>query len=379
MHHRFRVLGSLVELTGPEEAIAPIAATYARFAVEPVTGEIPARTVALDPEAGEITSGSVRVPLLPDLPPTLQAYQQFLLAILDQVARYTILHAAAVETPGGEGVVIAGPSGHGKSSLTQELVRRGCRFLSDDYAPVDTARSTVTPYLRTIGIEAGGSAPVPPPIREAADSGSYPVLLGKAQIDPAVIRGEDGVALQPVPLRHVLLLTSNQVSSKELQAWDRRTDIHVACDARHRERLEVTFLETPGVTIRSGSLQPGGSCFVWQLTLDANLHPAGPLAPVLEDPAMVLVEKVWGDPPRFDAAPTSAAVPLRVAAAILTGEVMNRRQGGALMERYGGDNTLLFLDIAGALKGVRCHHVQVGRFDETAARIGSLIGLTDVV
>ncbi|MBD3868824.1 MAG: hypothetical protein IFK94_11920 [Acidobacteria bacterium] len=107
-------------------------------------------------------------------------YQQFLIAILDQVDRYAILHAAAVQPPGGEGVALAAPSGHGKSSLTQELARRGCRFLSDDYAPVDPAAATITPYLRTIGIETGGRAPMPPAVREAAVSGSATMLVGKA-------------------------------------------------------------------------------------------------------------------------------------------------------------------------------------------------------
>jgi len=302
-------------------------------------------------------------------------YQQFLLAILDQVDDHVILHAAAVETPCGEGVVIAAPSGHGKSSLTQELVRRGCRFLSDDYAPIDPEAATIAPYPRTIGIEARGGAPIPPVVREAADSGAATLLLGKAQIDPGLIRGEEAVARDPVPLRHVLLLTSTEVSPGELQAWDRPTELNVTCDARHAERVESAFLGTPGVTIHSRSRPAGGSCSNWRLALDAKLYPAGALAPILEDPAMILVEKVWGAPPRFNSSPAMFPVPLRVAAAILGREVMNRRQGGELLKRYGEDTTLLFLDLAGALKGVRCHQVQVGRFDETLALIESLVGI----
>ncbi len=153
----------------------------------------------------------------------------------------------------------------------------------------------------------------------------------------------------------------------------------MACDSRYAERLEQVFLRTPGVAIRSHSRQPGRSCCAFRLSLDARLHPAGALGPVLEDPAIILVEKVWGDPPRFDATPATFPVPLRVAAAILGGAVVNRGQGGALMKRYGGDTTLLYLDIAGALKGVRCHQVQVGHFHETVAVIESLIGQKDGV
>ncbi len=363
MHQRFRVLGSVVDLSGPEQAVAPIAATYARFATDAAPDDAPGRTIALDPESGEIHTGSASFQLLPDLPPTLQLYQQFLFAIVDQVDRYVILHAAAVETPAGEGVVIAAPSGHGKSSLAQELVRRGYRFLSDDYSPLDPVGATIAPYPRTIGVVSGG--------------GSAPVLLGKAQIDPGLIRGEDAVACDPVPLRHVLLLTSAKTSPEELQAWDRHMDLKITCDSRHAARVETAFLQTPGVTIVSR--QTAGSCVVYRLSLDARLHPGRKLAPVLEDPAMILVEKVWGDPPRFDATPAAYTVPRRVAAAVLGREVVNRRLGGALMKRYKADTTLLYLDISGALKGVRCHQVQVGRFDETVALIDSLVGLTDRV
>ncbi|MBD3868825.1 MAG: hypothetical protein IFK94_11925 [Acidobacteria bacterium] len=56
MYHRFRVLGSLVALTGPDELVAPIAATYARFTAEDTQGETPGSTIVIDPGAGEIRS-----------------------------------------------------------------------------------------------------------------------------------------------------------------------------------------------------------------------------------------------------------------------------------------------------------------------------------
>ncbi len=374
MRQRFRVLGSLVEISGPEDAIAPIAATYARFRAPRSSEESPDCFIRCLENEGVIRSGTADIPLLPGLPPTMQLYQQFLTAILDRVAGHIILHAAALETKSGEGVLLAAPSGHGKSSLTQELVQRGCRFLSDDYAPLDPAAALIAPYPRTIGIQPGGGAPVPRPVREAASSGTAPVLLGKAQIDPGLIRGEDGVASRPVPLRHVLLLTASTVSPDELQAWDRRTDLNVACDARHGERIDAIFRHTPGVTILTRTGGGEGYCRSWRLSLDAKLHPGGALAEVLEDPAMILVEKVWSDPPGFDTAPKACPVPRRSAAAILGREVLNRRRGGALMKRYKGDTTLLFLDIAGALNGASCHQVQVGRFGNTVDLIDSLIG-----
>jgi hypothetical protein len=42
------------------------------------------------------------------------------------------LHAAGVVTPSGEGVLVTGPSGSGKSNLTAQLATAGWRYLSDD-------------------------------------------------------------------------------------------------------------------------------------------------------------------------------------------------------------------------------------------------------
>jgi HPr Serine kinase C-terminal domain len=53
-----------------------------------------------------------------------------LIETVKRVGRFS-LHAAAVEL-GGRGVLVAGPSGVGKSTLTVALVRAGAGFLSDD-------------------------------------------------------------------------------------------------------------------------------------------------------------------------------------------------------------------------------------------------------
>jgi len=43
-----------------------------------------------------------------------------------------VLHGTALRTPSGEGVVIAGPSGIGKSTVAAQLLARGAAFAADD-------------------------------------------------------------------------------------------------------------------------------------------------------------------------------------------------------------------------------------------------------
>ena len=58
------------------------------------------------------------------------------------------LHAGAVATSKGA-VLLAAPSGQGKSSISTALVERGWRFLSDDIAPVRMDANRVMPFPQT--------------------------------------------------------------------------------------------------------------------------------------------------------------------------------------------------------------------------------------
>jgi len=91
------------------------------------------------------------------------------------------VHAGAVEW-GGSAIVIPGRSHAGKSSLVQALVRAGARYLSDEYARIDST-GMIAPYPRALQI------------RERN---------GRRLIDPTSL-GE--VAAQPVP-PGLLLLTN---------------------------------------------------------------------------------------------------------------------------------------------------------------------------
>jgi hypothetical protein len=58
------------------------------------------------------------------------------------------LHAAAVERK-GKALLIAGPSGQGKSTLSTKLCERGWRLLSDDIAPTSMEADIVYPFPQT--------------------------------------------------------------------------------------------------------------------------------------------------------------------------------------------------------------------------------------
>lgn len=66
-----------------------------------------------------------------------------LLKLLRQLGFYS-LHAAAIVSPAGWGMLLCGPSGSGKSTLSMGLVREGWGYLSDDAVLLNTPRGTMT-------------------------------------------------------------------------------------------------------------------------------------------------------------------------------------------------------------------------------------------
>jgi hypothetical protein len=71
---------------------------------------------------------------------------------------FAFLHAGGISR-GGKGILFAGRSGTGKSTLISALIRRGVKYLSDDLAPLD-ARARVHPFPRPLGLRlrAGAAA-----------------------------------------------------------------------------------------------------------------------------------------------------------------------------------------------------------------------------
>ncbi len=64
---------------------------------------------------------------------------------------FLVLHAGVVERD-GRCVLIAGPSGVGKTTLTMALLGRGWSYMSDDIAPIDIATLEVAPFPKPLGV-----------------------------------------------------------------------------------------------------------------------------------------------------------------------------------------------------------------------------------
>jgi len=362
MNCHLRVLDVPVTLSGPEEIVGPIASAYRRFVVSdaaPDTGH----AVEFDPATpASIRDGDERVPLIAGVNPTLQVYDRFLNAIFDRATDYAVLHAGAFADSTSRASLIAGPSGHGKTSMTLELVNRGFGFLSDDYAPMDLATGNIYPYPRTVGIIVDGDARIPSQFREAAAAPDVTHLMGKSLVDVGEVMGDDVLLRDPVPVRNVFILDAggqdrpSEMSRIEFGVWPDSI-------AEVEDRLSAI------AGVKVVGRQDRDDVSVWRIELHHGKLSTSALTKLLNEKYVAFSYGLAGPRPDFEAEPRLDPLTRRETATFLCREMQNRRESGQLMRRFGGDTTALFVGVAGALVGASCWKVTVGRFEPTVRLI----------
>lgn len=358
------ILGVRLRLSGPGETVDPVLFAYRRFGCETAPESLTIEMTSGDSPGIRVGDRSFR--LIPGLDPTLQLYQRFLSTLLDRVDSHAMLHGAVLRAPGGDGVLIAGPSGYGKTSLTLELLRRGWGFLSDDFAPLDLRRQTVAPYPRCVGIDPTSSAPIPDAFRRAAEKENAPRLFTKVLIDVGDLLGERFLVDRPVPLRHLLLLAGPGSSTGDADP----VRIEVGCDAGAADRLDAAISGIHGVTILERRSR--GRLREWSLRADPTAAHRE-LAELLEGDDVVFREKFWDDRPDFLASPSVSSLRRLEAAELLGRELLNRRRGSRFLEVHHDDMTALLLELAGALRETHCARLTPGRLGDSADLVQSWV------
>ena len=367
MQRHFDILGVLLTLAGPSKWIEPLAIAYRRFEV-PRAGSA---TTGLDIRVNEreIRIDGHATPLVPSLDPQIQIHHRLQAALMDAIDSVAVLHAAALVDHEGGALLLAGPSGHGKSSLALEAATRGYGFLSDDYAPLELDTSRIRPFPRAVAVRPGSKAPIPESFRAASDAATSVRLFGKSLLDVGEHLGEDALARDPVPLRNVIVLSSD---AEHNGPHEEATRVGLAVARQHADELHARFASTAGVEIVEKRDEPHWT--LWRLRLDPTQRPTEALSEVFDGERVVLFEKTWCGEPDFAAAPVATPIRRREAAALLGREMLNRRKKSALLKRYGGNVAELFLDLAGALREVACWRLRVGGVRETADLIETLVG-----
>ncbi len=118
-----------------------------------------------------------------------------------------VFHAASVAVD-GRGVMLVGPKGAGKTTLSVTLASLGHGFFGDEFAALRRSSLQMLPFRRALSIRRG---PAPAVVQEAIGSGRYepqvyPDGTPRYRIPPSELVGSSGQ--EPVPLAAIYFLRS---------------------------------------------------------------------------------------------------------------------------------------------------------------------------
>jgi hypothetical protein len=116
-----------------------------------------------------------------------------------QTGNFLLIHAGAVSSPAGEGIVLPARSGGGKTTLVTGLMKAGFSYLSDEGAAVDPVSRDLYPYHRALTFKVGHRT-VFPDVCARVNGGAW--ATGQKWINPADIR-PDAIG-RPCPIRFVV-------------------------------------------------------------------------------------------------------------------------------------------------------------------------------
>ncbi|MFN7964831.1 MAG: hypothetical protein U0V87_03970 [Acidobacteriota bacterium] len=274
-------------------------------------------------------------------------------AWLDRVDRYAVLHGAAL-VKHGRALVLAGPTGSGKTTLSLAMLAHGYSLLSDDFAPVALDSGRVAPFPKAFGVRPGAAT------RLAARAGvsADPELLRTA-VD---VHRLDGIAVveHEVPVAAIALMNGSAQTPQPRDPYP-----FYVVTAGGTKQIRDSLLTLPGARPRPESgerievmLDPTRLSYDqlerWLDTHQADLLEYGTAAisaPGLNDDARLST-----------ISPATCLV-------LLLREIQNRRTNGALMQRFGNDLTRLSHDLARVIAALPMTWLTAADPELTAARL----------
>ena len=292
------------------------------------------------------------------------AYDGILNAIVAEVRSHFLIHAGVVSY-GGRGVILAADSGHGKTTLVLELIRRGFKFLSDEMAALGRTDGCVHPFPRSLRVRPGtleltGFA-------EAA-SGA-PEWLGKLLLDIDEI--QPGSPGEPAEISHIIILQDPDAPANQNPDGPER-QMGVLVD-RVDEALLAAVRRIEDVTEVHPDVERGYPTLrvraAHRMSVLAEIETIcqGQQVLVLDVIKRPETQPAFDQPARLEAISKSRAVM----------ELLRRFQGGhksaLLQEEFGGSSSRLFLELAALVGRADCHQLFVGPLHEMADLVCGLV------
>ena len=282
-------------------------------------------------------------------------YEQILREIVARIESHLLIHAGAVST-NGRGVILAGDSCHGKTTLVLELVRRGFCFLSDETAALGRSDHFVHPFPRSLRIRPQTLALT----RLTAAAQSAKTWLDKLILDIEEIKPR--CMGHAVPISHIILLKNETDGEDDLTLPVTKTFVlnrldnslilslrgideivslyHTSDDNRHFLHVTATQIHTVDTRVRQACKQ-----------FNARI-----------------IDAFGPSPKKPDFRATATLVPISKSQAVR--ELLKKFQGGyqsALLKNACRGNAIkLFTEAIRIVADAECFQLQVGTLADMA-------------
>ena len=293
-------------------------------------------------------------------------YEAILCAITSRIRSHILFHGAALVHE-GRAIVLSGDTGHGKTTLTLRLMRRGFKFLSDEMAAFSRKNGLVHPFPRALRIR-------PNSLKLAGfievSRRSSATWLHKSIVDvDQILPGGMG---EKAPLSYVILLTDP-------------IDARPNADNDLAGMLQITVERIAGDLIAairtcSGVISVGVASMDGYPVVSVKAQNRMAVLDSIEELCrkrriLILdIKKRHDSRPAFDK--SAALAPVTGSEAVI--ELLRRFQGThrsrLVQAKYGGSSMKLFLDVADFVKDAQCYRLHVGALEEMADLICDLVG-----
>lgn len=286
-------------------------------------------------------------------------YESILKVILARIQSHVLIHAGALACQ-GQGLILAADSGHGKTTLTLELVRRGYKFLSDEMAALGRADRHLYPFPRALRIRPGTLE------RAGFSKAAHgaPEWLGKLILDIEQIQPD--CLGEATPIKHVVILQNPSVK----QQASPTQELGVILD-----HLDEAFVDAVRQIEGVSRLRVGAKYgYPW-----LKLHATRRAHVFSQIEALCRARRFWvldvitdlAQWPSFTAPARLESIPRSQAVV----ELLRRFMGGynsAILGQLGG-STRLFIEVADIIGQADCHHLYVGPLHEMADLVSELV------
>jgi hypothetical protein len=310
-----------------------------------------------------LSNGEVRLLQSPSLLDGF-VYENILRTAIAQVQSHFLVHAGVVSHQ-GQGIIVAGDAGHGKTTLILELVRRGFKFLSDEMAAIGRSDRQVYPFPRSLRIRPGTLERVG--FSEAAVGAT--VWFNKLILDIEKIKPNS--MSTHVPICHIVILR-DPTDTHGLESDSDKRMLNVLVD-HVDDALLAALHRIEGIANIQVMIQPGFVTLSFHSAFPTRMLP--PIEAVCRE-HQVLILQVSKRPdrhPAFDASARMETIPLRQGVM----ELVRRFQGGCrsalLQNEFAGSSTRLFMELADLVSQAQCHQLYVGSLTEMADATSALV------